>query len=252
MRAHSVSGRLAGSAVIVTGGARGIGAATVRIAAAEGAFVVIADTLDAEGEALARELGSGCLFQHLDVTNEAQWSTVVEAATAYAPLRGLVNNAGIYVSRPLVETDVELFERLVQVNQIGCFIGMKSVVPAMKTAEGGSIVNLSSGAGLRSSPRALAYSASKWAVRGMTKSAAIDLAGLGIRVNSVHPGPIDTPTLLQRAEKENQRRVASVPMGRSEEVARTISFLLSDESSYMTGAEFAVDGGVTVGRFFLV
>jgi 3alpha(or 20beta)-hydroxysteroid dehydrogenase len=148
-----------------------------------------------------------------------------------------------------METDVELFERHMRVNQLGCFIGMKAVVPLMEKSDGGSIVNVSSVAGLRGSPGAIAYSATKWALRGMTKAAAVDLAPQKIRVNSIHPGPIDTEMLKVRTAEQNAERLTRVPMNRMgtvDEIAKLVLFLLSDESSYITGAEVAIDGGATL------
>ncbi|MGH7155970.1 MAG: SDR family NAD(P)-dependent oxidoreductase, partial [Acetobacteraceae bacterium] len=183
------------------------------------------------------------------VTEEADWTAAVNAAERMGGLHGMVNNAAIFVPRGLMDTDVALFERHMRVNQLGCFIGMKAVVAPMERGGGGSIVNISSVAGLRGSPGAVAYSATKWALRGMTKAAAIDLAGRGIRVNSVHPGPIDTEMLKARTLEENQRRLQLVPfkrMGTAEEVAQLVLFLLSDESGYITGAEVTIDGGVSL------
>src|SRR5438105_6597520 len=175
-----------------------------------------------------------------DVTQERDWETAVNAAEKLGGLHGLVNNAGIYQPRTLMETDTELFERHTRVNQLGCFLGMKCVVPLMERSGGGSIVNISSVAGLRGSPGAIAYSATKWALRGMTKAAAIDLAPRKIRVNSVHPGPIDTEIAKVRTPEQNRERLKLVPMNRmgtAEEVASLVLFLLSDESGYVTGAE---------------
>ncbi len=160
-----------------------------------------------------------------------------------------LNNAGIYQPATLMETDTALFERHMRINQLGVFLGMKAVVPLMERSGGGAIVNISSVAGLRGSPGAFAYSATKWAVRGMTKAAAIDLAPRGIRVNSIHPGTIDTPMLDVRTAEQNARRLEAVPMkrrGTPEEVADLALFLLSDESRYITGAEVAIDGGATL------
>jgi 3alpha(or 20beta)-hydroxysteroid dehydrogenase len=184
-----------------------------------------------------------------DVTQEAEWTRAVAAAEGLGGLHGLVNNAGIFVPSTLLETDAALFERHYRINQLGCFLGMKAVVGAMERSGGGSIVNISSVAGLRGSPGAFAYSATKWALRGMTKSAAIDLAPRRIRVNSVHPGPIDTDMIKVRSPEQNQQRVQQVPMkrmGTSEEVASLVLFLLSDESLYITGAEMTIDGGVSL------
>jgi 3alpha(or 20beta)-hydroxysteroid dehydrogenase len=241
--------RFRGKVVLISGGARGQGAAEARMLVAEGAKVVIGDLREEEGRRLAAELGDAVMFVRHDVTVEAEWASAVAAAERLGGLHGMVNNAGIYIPGTLLETDSELFERHTRVNQFGCFLGMKAVVAAMERSGGGSIVNISSVAGLRGSPGAFAYSATKWALRGMTKAAAIDLASRGIRVNSVHPGPIDTDMLKVRSEEENQRRVQQVPMkrmGTSEEVARLVLYLLSDESVYVTGAEIAIDGGVSL------
>jgi len=241
--------RFDGKVVLISGGARGQGAVEARMLVAEGARVVLGDVLEAEGGRLAAELGPNARFMRQDVAVEGDWAKLVEAAEAMGGLHGLVNNAGIYVPRTLMETDAALFERHTRINQLGCFLGMKAVVPAMERSGGGSIVNISSTAGLRGSAHAFAYSATKWALRGMTKSAAVDLAPRGIRVNSVHPGPIDTAMLHVRTDAEIAERVSQVPMqrkGTAEEVARLVLFLLSDESGYMTGAELAIDGGASL------
>jgi 3alpha(or 20beta)-hydroxysteroid dehydrogenase len=241
--------RLKGKVILISGGARGQGAAEARLFVAEGARVVIGDVLEPEGRQLTSELGDAALFVRQDVTQERDWVTAINEAEKLGGLHGLVNNAGIYQPRTLMETDTELFERHMRVNQLGCFLGMKAVVPLMERSGGGSIVNISSVAGLRGSPGAIAYSATKWALRGMTKAAAIDLAPRRIRVNSVHPGPIDTEMLKVRTPEQNQQRLQLVPMkrmGTAEEVASLVLFLLSDESGYVTGAEVAVDGGATL------
>jgi 3alpha(or 20beta)-hydroxysteroid dehydrogenase len=241
--------RLKGKIILISGGARGQGAAEARLFVAEGARVVIGDVLEAEGGRLASELGDAATFVTQDVTREEDWNKAVAAAAALGGLHGLVNNAGIYQPRTLMETDAALFERHMRVNQLGCFLGMKAVVPLMEQSGGGSVVNISSTAGLRGSPGAFAYSATKWALRGMTKAAAADLAPRKIRVNSIHPGPIDTDMLKVRTPQENQRRLQLVPMkrmGSAEEVANLVVYLLSDESGYVTGAEVAIDGGATL------
>jgi 3alpha(or 20beta)-hydroxysteroid dehydrogenase len=246
--------RFQGKTVLISGGARGQGAVEARMIVAEGGKVVITDVLEAEGQALAAELGAAARFLRHDVTEEAGWAEAVAAAEAMGTgsgggLHGLVNNAGIYIPKALMDTDATLFERHMRINQLGCFLGMKAVVPAMEQVGGGSIVNISSTAGLRGSPNAIAYSATKWALRGMTKAAAIDLAPRGIRVNSVHPGPIDTEMLKVRTEEEMQQRVKLVPMqrkGTAEEVAMLVLYLLSDDSAYMTGSEMAIDGGASL------
>lgn len=241
--------RVQNKVVLISGGARGQGAAEARLLVAEGAKVVIGDVLDAEGRRLADELGAAAVYLHHDVTEESAWAKAVDAAQALGGLHGMVNNAGIYIPRTLMETDAALFERHMRINQLGCFLGMKAVVPAMERSGGGSIVNISSVAGLRGSPGAIAYSATKWALRGMTKAAAIDLAPRGIRANSVHPGPIDTEMLSVRTPEQNQRRLQLVPMkrmGTADEVAKLVLFLLSDESAYITGAEVSIDGGASL------
>lgn len=231
---------------LISGGARGLGAAQARRLVAEGGKVLIGDVLVEDGEKLAAELGPACRFQHLDVTSEAQWREAVAVAEGMGPLHGLVNNAGVYAPVPLLDTDTAQFERHMRVNQLGTFLGMRSVVPAFEHTGGGAIVNISSTVALRSAPNAIAYTATKWAVRGMTKAAALELADRNIRVNSVHPGPIDTEMLSVRSREDNLRRVQQVPMkrlGTADEIAGLALFLLSDESRYMTGAEVAMDGG---------
>src|SRR4051794_895055 len=216
---------------------------------AEGGKAVIGDVREDEGRRLAAELGKAAVFVRHDVTQEAEWARAVAAAEALGGLHGMVNNAGIYVPHTLLETDAAEFEQHVRINQLGCFLGMKAVVGLMERSGGGSIVNISSVAGLRGSPRAFAYGATKWALRGMTKSAAIELAPHRIRVNSVHPGPIDTEMLKVRTPEQNAARIEQVPMkrmGTAEEVARLVLWLLSDESGYVTGAEMTIDGGVSL------
>jgi 3alpha(or 20beta)-hydroxysteroid dehydrogenase len=239
--------RLSGKIILISGGARGQGAAEARLFVAEGAKVVIGDVLEAQGEQLARELGEAAVFVRQDVTQEDDWEKTVSVAAGLGGLHGLVNNAGIYQPKTLMETDAALFERHTRVNQLGCFLGMKAVVPLMERSGGGSIANISSVAGLRGSPGAIAYSATKWALRGMTKAAAIDLAPRKIRVNSVHPGPIDM--LNVQTPEQSRRRLEAVPMkrrGTAEEVASLVLFLLSEESGFITGAEVAIDGGATL------
>lgn len=241
--------RLKGKTILISGGARGQGAAEARLFVAEGARVVIGDVLESEGRQLAAQLGQNAVFVPQDVTREEDWDRAIKAATALGELHGLVNNAGIYRPATLMETDAALFEQHMRVNQLGCFLGMKAVVPLMEKSGGGSIVNISSVAGLRGSPGAIAYSATKWALRGMTKAAAVDLAPRKIRVNSIHPGPIDTEMLKVRTPEQNAERLTRVPMNRmgtADEIAQLVLFLLSDESGYITGAEVAIDGGATL------
>ena len=242
-------GRLEGKIILISGGARGQGAAEARLFVAEGARVVIGDVLDDQGRQLAAELGQNAAYVHHDVTSETDWDAALRAAQALGGLHGLVNNAGIYQPRTLMETDAALFDRHMRVNQLGPFLGMKAVVPLMEKSGGGSIVNISSTAGLRGSPGAIAYSATKWALRGMTKAAAVDLAPRRIRVNSVHPGPIDTEMLSVRSAEQNAERLKLVPMkrmGTADEIAQLVLYLLSDERGYVTGAEVAIDGGSTL------
>ena len=243
-------GRLDDKVALITGGAKGQGAAEAELFRDEGAAVWIADVDDARGEATAAELG--VTYRHLDVRDEAAWSTLVdEIVAAHRRLDVLVNNAGIFTYARLVETTVDDFTRQFDVNQLGVFLGMRAVAPTMTAAGSGSIVNISSAAGLVGSPNMIGYAATKWAVRGMTKSAAVELGRYGVRVNSIHPGIIETELLYQNPvmRREDLTPVLrTVPLRRkaeAREVATVALFLASDESGYCTGGEFAVDGGVT-------
>lgn len=237
-------GKLDGKVCLITGGARGQGADEARLFSSEGAVVWIADVLDDEGDALAGELGAQ--FRHLDVSDEAGWQSLVEEITTTSGgLHVLINNAGIFRRNRMVDTPLEQFEQVMAINCTGVFLGMHTAAPAIVKSGGGSIVNISSLAGLRAAAGAFAYGASKWAVRGMTKTAAVELARKGVRVNSIHPGLIDTPMAeeLGSLEKVTKR----VPLGRvaeAMEVARMALFLASDDSSYSTGTEFVIDGGL--------
>ena len=242
--------RLSGKVTLVTGGARGQGAAEAQLFAAEGAAVVISDVLDTGGENVATTFGG--VYLHHDVTREDHWSRVVEAVLSrHGRLDVLVNNAGVYLAGRIRDTDLAEYRRVIEVNQIGVFLGMKAVADTMVATGSGSIVNISSVAGLQGGGNSIAYTASKWAVRGMTKSAARELGRHGIRVNSIHPGLIETPMLHQVPGVDAGRLesyLRSVPLERvaaAEEVARLALFLASDESSYCTGAEFIVDGGMS-------
>lgn len=251
-----MTGRLDGKVALITGAARGMGAAAARLFVAEGAQVVLGDVLP-EVKQVADELGpERALGVMLDVTDELAWRAAVDAAQErFGKLDVLVNNAGILLMDELGKTTTETYRKVNDVNALGCFLGMREVAPAMLRAGGGSIVNLSSVEGLGGNRFLVAYTASKFAVRGMTKAAAIELAEGGIRVNSVHPGGIDTP--MVRHFIPNDKDMAwmgrQVPMqrpGTPEEVAQAVAFLASDAASYITGAELAVDGGATAGSGF--
>ena len=245
--------RLEGKVALVTGAAGGIGAAAARRLAQEGARLVLSDA-DLEGaRRLARELGDerADAIEH-DVTSEERWQAVLaHALEAHGRLDVLVNNAGVFLAAPLTETSVADFRRVLDVNVTGVFLGMRTVAPAMVARGSGSIINISSVAGLTGAPMLTAYSASKWAVRGMSKVAARELAQFGVRVNSLHPGQIDTDMNTRQREKTPElidRLIRGIPLGRigaPEEVAHAIAYLASDESVYVTGAELAIDGGVT-------
>ncbi len=239
-------GRVQDKIAIVTGGARGIGEAYVRLLVSEGAKVIIGDLLDVQGAALATELGSQARYIHLDVTQPDQWREAVAfAVNTFGGLNILVNNAGIASAAPITDFGLDLWRKTIDVNLTGTFLGIQAVIPEIAKTKGGSIINISSVEGLRGSAGLHAYVASKFGVRGLTKSVALDVAPLGIRVNSIHPGLIETDMT-----KNIPSDALKIPMGRSakpDEVARLMLFLASDESSYSTGAEFVIDGGLTMG-----
>ncbi|MFF3318546.1 glucose 1-dehydrogenase [Streptomyces sp. NPDC003035] len=242
---------LTGKTVLITGGARGLGAEAARQAVAAGANVVITDVLDDEGGATAAELGERARFHHHDVTSEEGWAAAVTYAVAeFGGLHGLVNNAGIASGAFLESESVENFRRVLDINLTGVFIGMKTAIPAMKEAGGGAIVNISSAAGLMGLALTAGYGASKWGVRGLTKIGAVELGTAGIRVNSVHPGMTYTPMTAPVGIERGEGKYPNTPMGRvgeAPEIAGAVVFLLSDAASYVTGAELAVDGGWTAG-----
>ena len=242
-------GRLEGKTALISGGARGQGAAEARLFAEEGANVVLTDVLDEDGERTADAIGADYL--HHDVTSEAEWAAAVAHAVAlHGGIDVLINNAGIYAQTTLVGSDIEEYRRVIEVNQIGVYLGMREVAPVMIERGGGSIINISSVGGMRGGGGGFAYTASKWAVRGMTKSAAVRLGPHGIRVNSIHPGLIDTPMLgdTRMANPETlEQMLGQIPLGRIAqpgEVAKLALFLASDDSAYSTGSEFLVDGGL--------
>ena len=244
-------GGLDGRVAVITGGARGQGAVEGQLFVDEGATVVLTDVLDDEGERTAGEIG--CEYLHHDVAAEAEWDAVVaDVVSRHGRIDVLVNNAGIFQGAGLMNTSVADYDRMLAVNARGVFLGMQKVGAAMADAESGSIINISSVAGLMGTMGSFAYSASKWAVRGMTKSAAKELGRRNVRVNSVHPGYIDTEMLAQTSvfteDDDRTRRVLrQVPLRRiaePAEVGRVVLFLASDASSYCTGQEFTVDGGM--------
>jgi 3alpha(or 20beta)-hydroxysteroid dehydrogenase len=247
------SGRLKGKLAIVTGGARGQGEEMCRVFTDEGARVLVCDIRDPEGETVALSLGGAATYRHLDVTSEAGWRDVIDwCVGSLGDPTVLVNNAGIVRTGSLEGMSLEDYRAVVDVNQIGCFLGMRSIIGAMRRAGGGSIINFSSVAGLHGVKDAIAYSASKYAVRGMTRSAAIELGGYAIRVNSIHPGTIDTPMVNtpEFAHVDRSAYFSAIParrMGQPRDVAMLALFLASDESGYCTGSEFVVDGGSSTG-----
>ena len=255
-----MSENLSGKAAIITGGAQGVGAAIAQYFIEQGARVMIADVLDGPGQALASTLGENARFQHLDVSKEAEWTAAVSAAVAqFGRLDVLVNNAGILKTGSIEAMSVEDYMQVIHVNQLGTWLGMRAALPAMKKA-GGAIVNISSAAGILGIAYASAYVASKFAIRGMTKTAALEFGCHGIRVNSVHPGGIDTSMVGTQfsdekaktgdAASQEKRPYETQPIARLAkplEVAKMVAFLATDASSYCTGAEFTIDGGLMAG-----
>ncbi|MFJ8018262.1 SDR family NAD(P)-dependent oxidoreductase [Streptomyces sp. NPDC096339] len=237
---------LEGKVVVVTGAGRGQGAAEARLFAEAGARVVVTDVREEEGRAVAASLGDQGLFVRHDVTDAASWAGVVEAAvSAFGTVSALVNNAALWRTAHVEKQSPEEFETLLRVNLLGPFLGIQAVAPVLRAGGGGSIVNISSTAGLVGIPGHAAYGSSKFGLRGLTRSAALDLAGDRIRVNSVHPGAIDTPMVAEAVAGRDWSHVPLGRMGRPEEVGELVLFLCSDASSYVTGTEFTVDGGMT-------
>ena len=250
-----MSGKLDGRVAIITGAARGQGAATARLFAAEGAKVVIADVLETEGQAVARDLGTSGAFSKLDITDEAQWRAIVsETERRWGKVDILINNAGVVHPASITELAKADFERVLSINLIGAWLGIKSVAPGMTRRGSGSIVNICSTAGLWGMNGLTAYSSSKWALRGLTKTAAMELGLKGVRVNAVFPGGVNTPmgNITNEPVSELNKYYQRQPIrriGEPEEVARTSLFLVSDDAAYLCGAEIAVDGGMTLGAY---
>lgn len=241
--------RLAGKVAIITGAARGQGEATARLFADEGCTVILTDVLETEGQAVAASIGGAARFMRHDISDEGAWARVVAAA---GQVDILINNAAIPLFQRIENTTKQDVERLLSINAVGTFLGIKAVLPLMKEARKGSIVNISSINGFRGTVGMSAYDMCKWAIRGVTKSAALEAAAFNVRVNSVHPGAIDTPMLNPSDEPagEGMAKALGIPFGRvglPKEIAYASLFLASDEASYVSGAELAVDGAWSSG-----
>ncbi|MEK4229449.1 glucose 1-dehydrogenase [Solibacillus sp. FSL H8-0538] len=240
--------RLSGKVAIITGGARGMGATHVRMLVGEGAKVVFTDLNEEGGLALAQELGENVKFVKQDVTNAADWETVInETENTFGPVNILVNNAGISMNKTIAEMTEAEYRKILEINQVSVFLGMKAVLPSMQKTGNGSIINISSMNGIVGG--AIGYTDTKFAVRGMSKAAALQFGPLGIRVNSVHPGVIETPMVTEgdavEVIKEFSKHIPMRRIAKPEEVSNLVLFLASDESSYSTGSEFIIDGGLT-------
>ncbi len=240
---------LSGKIVIVTGGSQGQGAAEARLFAEAGAKVIIADVADESGQTVATEIGAS--YCHADVSKAADWRDLMtKVMDAHGRLHVLVNNAAVHRTRSIEEERVEDFDRLIGVNLRGTFLGIKAAIAPMRAAEGGSIINIASIAGIRGLPLHASYGASKWGVRGLTKTAATELGPSGIRVNVVLPGIIDSPMAWGGGQMPQGASFEHLPLGRVgevDDVARVVAFLASSASAYITGSEIAVDGGATLG-----
>lgn len=243
---------LSGKVAIITGGGRGQGAAEARLFATLGARVVVTDILESEGQAVAASIGAAARFVRHDVSSPDGWESAVDLATnEFGRLDVLVNNAAVCSVTPIPDQSLEEFERMLRVNLVGPFLGIKAVVGPMTAAGGGSIVNIASQAALQGLSGYGAYGSSKWGLRGLTKVSAIELGPLGIRVNAVYPGMIDTPMIGHLDVRLGSGGHPGAPLTRvgvPEEVAAVVAFLASDASSYITGADLAVDGGASAGR----
>ena len=247
-------GRLDGKVALISGAARNMGAAEARLFAREGASVLVTDVLDEAGVNLVAEIGPAASYRHLDVTDPDQWKTAVgEAVGRFGGLDVLLQNAGVVPMSPLAELSLEDYEHCMRVNATGTFLGMQAVAGPMQARGGGSIINISSVQGIVGAPRLLAYTASKFAIRGMTKAAALELGAHGIRVNTIHPGAVrvSKPRPGQPVQDPDYTALGrTLPLGRVAEVddiANAALFLASDESAYATGAEFVIDGGMLAG-----
>ena len=239
-------GRVDGKVALISGASRGMGASHARLLVAEGAKVVIGDILDREGERLAEHLGDAVRYVHLDVTQPEQWDDAVAAAVeSFGRLDVLVNNAGIANFGAIEEYSIDAWRTIIDINLSGVFYGIRAAIPPLKESGHGSIINISSTAGLQGYEALRGYTAAKFGVRGLTKSAALDLGRYNIRVNSVHPGVIETP--MTEALDAPQNHVALHRTGQAAELSNLVLFLASDESSFSTGAEFVADGGETAG-----
>ena len=239
--------RFEGKVVLISGGARGMGASHAKSFVDEGAKVILGDVLGDAGAATAAKLGEAARFVELDVTSEQNWQQAIAAAEReFGPVDVLVNNAGIFYPTPIELTSGDEFKKIIDINLIGSFLGMHAVVPSMRKAGGGVIVNISSTAGMMGYAGIGAYVASKWGLRGLTKTAALELGPDGIRVVSVHPGPIHTP-MTEEIPDDTAAAQPIARFGEPEEVTRMVLFLASDDASYSTGSEFVVDGGALLG-----
>lgn len=245
-------GRFDGKVVIVTGAGRGQGAVEARRFAEEGATVVLGDVIDDEGAAVAAAIGGASTYVHLDVSREADWTNAIATARSLGPYTVLVNNAGIIRPAAIEDTSLDDYLAVIHVNQVGCFLGMRMSVGPIRDNGGGAIVNISSIDGMRGSNGLISYAASKWAVRGMTKVAAMEFGRFGVRVNSVHPGGVNTimgnPAQMEEMKTIPYQFQPIARIGESEEIAEAVLFLASDAASYITGTELVVDGGTITGR----
>jgi len=246
--------RFENKVVLITGAARGQGEAEARLFASEGAKVVIADVLDPEGETVAADIGTNAMFVHLDVSSENDWNAAIAATAKFGGgrLDVLVNNAAIIRPAAIEDTSLADYMSVININQVGCFLGMRSAQPLLKDSGGGSIVNISSIDGIASKNGLVSYTASKFAIRGMTKTAAMEWGRFGIRVNSVHPGGVNTimgnPIMAPELETMPYQQQAIQRIGYPNEIAAAVAFLASEEASYITGTELVVDGGWLSGR----